>query len=36
MPVTPAVSVKRMTSSLLMFRGRTALRGISTAYPPIM
>ena len=29
--VTPAVSVKRIASSMLIFRGRTALRGISTA-----
>ena len=30
-PVTPAVSVKRMASSMFISRGRTALRGTSTA-----
>lgn len=35
-PVTPAVSVKRIASSMFISSGRTALRGISTAYPPIM
>ena len=30
-PVTPALSVKRMASSMFMSRGHTALRGISTA-----
>ena len=31
LPVTPAVRVKRMASSIFMSSGRTALRGISTA-----
>ncbi len=30
-PVTPAVSVKRMASSMFISRGRTALCGTSTA-----
>lgn len=30
-PVTPAVRVKRMASSIFIASGRTALRGISTA-----
>ena len=30
-PVTPAVRVKRIASSIFMSTGRTALRGISTA-----
>ncbi len=35
-PATPAVSVKRKASSMVMSRGRTALRGMSTVYPPII
>ena len=35
-PVTPAVSVKRIASSMFISSGRTALRGISTAYTPIL